>query len=486
MLRFSSLVTIGLGAVLTFLIVTLGYRLNLSWEVPVGRVKVVSERTRDILADTQGTIRISCFMDRRHPLFRPVSRLLLGLRRASRSVAGAEISVTYVDPRWDLSRASQLAAAGVPENALLFERQRRRLIVSLDDMLTLPSPLQEGESERQRWKGSHSQVFRGERVCAAAIARLSLPYERSVVYWLRGHGEARYDDYDPLRGFSDIARELKRDGFELRELALPGLTQIPDTGQLLVIAGPRRALAREEILLVDAYLQRGGRILYLVAQGVQTGLEPLLENWGIRVTPLIAASSHTLSGTDVVITDFSDHVITRNLNNAAVVFGSASCLEAVEEIAKTASADRPRVTLLASTGPDGWGESRPTVFPRQFDAQGEEHGSYSVAAASERGGNISRDVAFKPTRLCVIGEADFVMNGMLASQANANRDFFLNAVAWLAGIDVGTASSVGGDAIFVTGFTRHQWLIFMVWAAVVVPSFVFILFLLVTPRLRRR
>ena len=142
MLRFSSLVTIGLGAVLTFLIVTLGYRLNLSWEVPVGRVKVVSERTRDILADTQGTIRISCFMDRRHPLFRPVSRLLLGLRRASRSVAGAEIPVTYVDPRWDLSRASQLAAAGVPENALLFERQRRRLIVSLDDMLTLPSPLQ--------------------------------------------------------------------------------------------------------------------------------------------------------------------------------------------------------------------------------------------------------------------------------------------------------------------------------------------------------
>ena len=259
-LRASSLLAIGLGAVLTLLAVTLAYRLNLTWEVPVGRVMQVSERTRDVLADTQGSLRISCFMDRRHPMFRPVSRLLRGLRHASRSVAGAEIAIHYVDPRWDLARAGQLAALGVPENALLFERQRRRIVVTLDEMLTRQSLLraqEEGRSQDNKELG----VFRGESVCASAISRLALPYDRSVVYWLQGHGEVRFDDYDELRGFSDIAREMKRDGFELKELALPGLTRVPEDCHVLVIAGARYALKAEELRVLDAYLQRGGRLL---------------------------------------------------------------------------------------------------------------------------------------------------------------------------------------------------------------------------------
>jgi len=484
-LRASSLLAIALGAALTFLAVALAYRVNLTWEVPVGRVRVVSDRTRDVLADTQGTIRIACFMDRRHPMFRPVSRLLQGLRRTSRSVAGAEIVVEYVDPRWDLTRAGQLAAWGVPESALLFERQRRRIVVPLDEMLTPRSPLQNQELQRSGGRGTGLGVFRGESVCSAAIARLSLPHERSLVYWLQGHGEARFDDYDELRGFSDIARELKRDGFELRGLALPGLGQMPDDGHVLVIAGARQALAVEEVRLIDAYLQRGGRLLYLAMPRVKTGLEPVLERWGIRLTPFIAASPRTLSGAEVVVTVFADHVVTRNLNNASVVFGLASCLEAVTDPAVTAGADRPQVTLLAQTEADGWGEAHPEVFPRNFDAQSELRGPVAVAAVSERGGNVAKDVAFKPTRLCVIGETDFVMNAILATRANANRDLFMNAVSWLAGIDVGTAPSLGGDATLVTGFSRRQWVAFMVWSAAAVPACVFLVFTLVSLRVRR-
>jgi len=108
-----------------------------------------------------------------------------------------------------------------------------------------------------------------------------------------------------------------------------------------------------------------------------------------------------------------------------------------------------------------------------------------VAAVSERGGNVAKDVAFKPTRLCVIGETDFVMNGTLSARANANRDLFMNAVSWLAGIDVGTAPSLGGDATLVTGFARRQWLAFMFWAAVAVPTCVFLVFIVMSLRMRR-
>jgi hypothetical protein len=484
-LRSSSCLAVVLGAVLAFLVVALAYHLNLTWEVSVGKVRVVSERTRDVLADTQGSIKVSCFMDRRHPMFRPVSRLLRGISQASRSVAGAEIAVEYVDPRWDLTRAGQLAALGVPENALLFERQRRRIVVTLDEMLTQRSPLRADEERGSHDKNAGLGVFRGEMVCTAAISRLALPYERAVVYWLQGHGEARFDDYDELRGFSDIARELKRDGFELRALSLPGLKQIPADCHVLVIAGASHALAAEELNLLEAFLHRGGRLLYLAAPRATTGVEKILEKWGIRLMPFFAASSQTLSGQEVVISSFADHVVTRNLNNASVVFGYATCLEVVTDPLVAVGADRPKATLLAQTGAEGWGESQPDVFPRHFDVQNELRGPVAVAAVSERGGNVAKDVAFKPTRVCVIGETDFVMNGTLASRANANRDLLMNAVSWLAGVDTGTAPSLGGDATLVTGFARRQWVVFMLWSAVAVPGCVFLLFSLVSLRMRR-
>ncbi len=484
-LRATSLLAIALAGVLSVLVAVLAYRLNLTWEVSVGSVHLVSDRTRDVLADTQGTIKIACFMDRRHPLFRPVSRLLRGLRQASRSVAGAEIVIEYVDPRWDLTRAGQLASWGVPENALVFERQRRKIVVTLDEMLSKPSALRENGGLPERAGEASAGVFRGEMVCASAVARLSLPYERSIVYWLQGHGEARFDDYDELKGFSDIARDVKRNGFEIRPLTLSGLSQIPSDCHVLVVAGARYELAAEEIGLIEAFLQRGGRLMCLERPRVTTGLEPVLEKWGIRLTPFVATSSKTLSGQDVVVSSFADHVITRSLANTSVVFGSPLCLEAVSEAPGSGAADRPKVTLLASTDSDGWGESHPEVFPRHFDVQSEPRGPVAVAAVSERGAAVSKDVAYKPTRICVIGETDFVMNGTLATRANANRDFFLNAVSWLAGIDTGSATSLGGDATLVTGFSRRQWALFALWSAAGVPAVFLAVFMLVSFRMRR-
>jgi hypothetical protein len=483
-LQNSTLLAIVLGGVLCVLVVALGYYTALTWEVNVGKVTQVSARTRDILADTQGSIRITCFMDRRHPMFRPVSRLLRGLRQASRSVAGADIVIQYVDPRWDLARAGQLAAQKVPENALLLERQRRRLVVTLDEMIAQRSLLRTREELNAR---NHRElgVFRGESVCAAAIARLALPFERAIVYWIQGHGEVRFDDYDELHGFSDIARELNRGGFDLKPLTLPGLNRIPDDCHVLVIAGARYALNAEEIALLDGFLQNGGRLLYLAAPHVTTGIEDVLAKWGVKLLPLFAVGPQTLSGQEVVLSNFADHVITRELKNASLVFNNARCIQTLNETSAPTGADRPKVTLLASTDADGWGESHPHVFPRQFDPQTELPGPVAVAAVSERGGSVAKDVAFRPTRLCVIGETDFVMNGMLASRASANRDFFVNAMAWLAGIDMGSAPSLGGDATLVTGFTRREWVLFMVGAAGVIPLCVFLVFCLTSRRSRR-
>lgn len=467
-LKATSLLAVLLGAVFCFLIIAIGFWFDIAWEIPVGGVRVVSQRTRDILADTQGRIKITCFMDRRSPAARPAARLLRGLAAASRGVAGAEIDLEYIDPHWDLARSAQLVARGVPENSLEFEHQHRRIVV----------PLVEAAS------GEGNDVFVGERACASAISRLALPHRQLKIYWLQGHSEARFDDYDEFRGFSDIAHELKRDGFLLEGLTLVGLREVPSDCSVLVIAGARRALAPTEVKQVESYLERGGCLLYMVASGELSGCEELLKKWGIEVTGFTAVSERTLSGNDIVISNFSDHAITRNLDNASVVFGLTTCLNVIDLSGEDKSVDLTRSMKLAESDETGWGELHPEKYPRRFDPSTDLPGPVTVAAVAERGGLVSRDVAYKPTRICVFGDVDFVMNRVLASRANANRDLFMNAVGWLAGVSVGSSSSMGGDATLATGFDRSDWVSSMAWSVLFIPLGVLMLFWLAAFRRR--
>jgi hypothetical protein len=158
-----------------------------------------------------------------------------------------------------------------------------------------------------------------------------------------------------------------------------------------------------------------------------------------------------------------------DFRNASVVFGGPSCLELVLNPSPK-EGDRPQVLALALTDEQGWGESEPDLLPRQFNPQrGELKGPVTVVALTERGAFVAKDVAYTATRICVIGETDFVMNGTLGYRANANRDFFLNMLSWLSGIDAVTASSLGGDAMLVTGFERRDWYVLMGWAVVGLP-----------------
>ena len=165
-----------------------------------------------------------------------------------------------------------------------------------------------------------------------------------------------------------------------------------------------------------------------------------------------------------MVNTFARHATTLDLANASVVFGTPACLELVSS-SSPKEGDHPQAMALALTDEGGWGESTPDLWPRQFNPQrGELKGPVTLVAVTERGAFVAQDVAYTATRICVIGETDFVMNGILAHRANANRDFFLNILSWLAGIDAVTASSLGGDAMLVTGFDRRDWYVLMGWA----------------------
>ena len=60
---------------------------------------------------------------------------------------------------------------------------------------------------------------------------------------------------------------------------------------------------------------------------------------------------------------------------------------------------------------------------------------------------MKSDLAIRPARMVVLGDPSFFRNASLSSRANANRDFFLNSVAWLAGLDVSGATGIAGNVM---------------------------------------
>lgn len=452
--RLSSVVVTVLAFVFACLAAAVALRLDFVFELPLrSGAETTSARTRQILAETHGEVHVTCFLARRAPEFRVVSRLLRGLELTARSMAGVDLDVEYVDPRWELGRAVDLVRTGAEEGSLVFRRGNRRVVVPVSDIFA-------GATSNVVSVG-RGGVLGGEAACASALQRLSLPALRETVYWTTGHGEASYTSYDPIGGMSDIARDLRRDGYRLGELDLTASTAVPDDCAALVVAGAREPFSKVESARLEGWLRAGGRLLVLAAAGPNAGVGALLANLGVKVLPFQVVSPRTLSGSDVVVRDFAEHAVTRPLIGGTAVFGGAVALAATSSV----QTEGVVYTELARTDASAWGESEPSVRPWTRDATSEPGGPLPLVVAVERGGDVAKEVALRPMRLVVVGDASFVSNGALALRGNANRDIFLNSLAWLAGLDALTASRMPGNAV-TTGMDRAGWFRFGLIAVV--------------------
>lgn len=435
-LRVSTGAVFALALAFAVLSVHVANRLDVIVEFPAsGLASELSSRTRGILADSSGEITVTGFLSRNDARFRPLGHLLRTFRAVSASLSGARFEIRFVDPRWDVAAAERLAARGVTEDSLLFEKGRRFVVLPLKDGC-------------------------GERLCASAIRRLTPPPLRRNIYWTVGHGEAALDGYG-LYGLSDIARELTREGYRNAPIDLTTTAAVPNDCALVVVSGPRDGFARVELDRLDAYLRAGGRLLVLLGSADETGLASLLATWGLKAVPASVATAKTLTGSDVVVSSFSDHPVSAPLRGSRILLERPTAFEPSAAVTSGAGVDRIGFSALAAS-----------------------NGSV-LAASVERGSEAGDDLAIRPTRIIAVGDATFALNGALAARANANRDFILNSVAYLAGTDV---SGVGGTetGILVSGLDRAARLRLVAVTVAGVPTAVFLLLACVTLRRRLR
>ncbi len=414
-----------LSLVVAVLFVILAWRLDTTLDIPVeGGELRFSPRTRHILSDARGSLTVTAFLSRKDPRFRTVSHFLRSLRREAEMGVGVSLRLAYVDPRWDVGAAARFVRLGVPAGSVVFESGRHRVAIPLDESF-------------------------GERVTASAILRLTMPPQRRVVCWTTGHGEFDFDDYGPF-GLSDMARELARDGYRNEHLDLAAPSGVPADCALVVVAGAKDGFARAELDRIGAYLKSGGRMLVL-ANGVTGGVASLLPEWGVRPLAASAMTARTLTGTDVVTSEFSDHVISAPLQGSQVVLG------------------RP-ILLAPSAAADLGGGADQIDFSPLVRA-----GEAVLAAVVERGARAGSDTILRPTRIAVVGDASFVLNAGLETGANANRDFFLNCAAYLSGTDALTSGGADADMLS-SGMDRGQRRVFALVLTIALPLALLLVF----------
>jgi len=334
------------------------------------------------------------------------------------------LRVAWVDPDRSPARVEALQKRFpiTEPNVVIFAIGDRARVIAEREWIEL----EPSSPEATRQAPPRRRSFNGEAAFTAALQALTSG-KAPIVYYLEGFGERSPESPDPLSSLARLDRLIRQDNIETRRLPLDEQHRIPEDADAILIAGPRRHMPQPILDAIQQYLENSGRAVILLDHSARTGLEGLLQRWGVRVgDEMVVDPARTLTGQEILLSVYPPHEITAPLARYGLcVFYRPRPVEAIERLT---DADRPQVAPLALTTDKGWAESHPEARPIRFDPAEDRRGPIAFAAAVERGAAGGLDVGWRPTRLVIFGDAEFVCDRSLSG---ANGDFFINALRWV-------------------------------------------------------
>jgi hypothetical protein len=260
--------------------------------------------------------------------------------------------------------------------------------------------------------------FNGEQAFTSMLLALSSSQPLKA-YFLQGHGEPSLAE-TATDGYQKFASVLGENYIGLTNLNWISDAGVPMDCNLLVIAGPKKALGETELKQISQYLHEGGRLLMLFdykSQGHPTGLEPIMQNWGVTVgDDIVTDPEHSKSkGYDLVVNQFKNHPAVNSLSQVQL-----QLLLPRPIIAQPGqSANAPEVRELFGTSPDATLMVNRSEPPHQ----------YPIAVAVEQKPVAGTIAPRGSTRIVVVGDSFLWDNQVI--EAGGNRDFLNSAVNWL-------------------------------------------------------
>jgi ABC-type uncharacterized transport system len=262
-------------------------------------------------------------------------------------------------------------------------------------------------------------AFNGEVMFTSKL--LALAHAQPLkAYFLQGHGESSLTDTEDS-GFAKFGLALAQNDLVVNNLELLGDTDVPMDCSLLIIAAPIKRFEIPELQKIDKYLAQGGRLFALFNYASirqPTGLEPILQKWGVNVLSTYVKDPQNSVGDQVVVVrEFNPKTFVNPLTQLALEMVLPRPITKVDW--ENPPANAPQVDELVLSGENSALANDPSAAPR----------SYPLIAAIEQKTVAGISNPRGNTRIVVAGDSLFLDNQVI--EAGANRDFVNYAVNWL-------------------------------------------------------
>jgi hypothetical protein len=378
---------------------------------------VLSERTVNVLRSLTNHVSVTLYYDRKDDFYPDIVALLNEYR-----LANPRLSIRTVDYVRDAGEAEKVKEqyklnSEADKNLVIFDCDGRIKIAPGDGLTqyTLKQIPNEKEREFQR----KPVAFDGELAFTSMLLALENP-KPLMAYFLQGHDEPALDDSGDY-GYLKFGSLLAQNYIALTNLQLLGDSTVPMDCNLLIIAAPDRSLSELELQKIDQYLAQGGRLLALFNYASikhPTGLEPILQRWGVNVpAEVVQDPKNTITGQDVIVRRFSQSPIVNPLAQLSLQMVLPRPVESVKWQNPPAHAPQVEELAFSSENSTLMGDSAepPHSYPLMVAVE-----QKPVAGVANPRGN---------TRIIVVGDSIFLNNHYILGGANA--DFAGYAVNWL-------------------------------------------------------
>ena len=270
-----------------------------------------------------------------------------------------------------------------------------------------------------------------------------------TVYFLTGHGEhtivATGNTTTDQGSYSTVSGSLVRERYDTQTLDLSKVSSITISGTTtLVIAGPQKPLANQELTKISDFLARGGRLMILAdppfqntslsdGQATIASLNKLLAPYGASFgTGVILDQASAQAGSDpsvLLVNQYQSSTITQKFNGFNALFYIADAVYTDQPVITDTNTTRAPLLLSSSTSAI---YTALNSAGTALDPNKSTPGPFNLGATLDYGTAGSADVTpgHKHTRIVVYGDSDFAADAVLNPQY-VNSDLFLNSVDWL-------------------------------------------------------
>src|SRR3984885_12454788 len=300
--------------------------------------------------------------------------------------------------------------------------------------------------------GAHKEEAKSlsEEEITGALIRSLKGGERNACF-LSGSGEHGLDDSGG-NGFSILKEALERNNYKTRAVNLaqpaaatePGAAptigqvqeakvEIPKDCTVLVAGGATLAYSPAEVAAIKAYIESGGRALFMLDTPLRIGpregtenpdLVKLLAEWGVSADNDLALDTSGVGGIFglgpevAMITNYESQPVVREFKE-----GVPTAIP-LSRTFKINSAGKVTVDKLLATSDSSFAA---TNVSGPIDPKKGIKGPLVLAAA----GTYNTGNPSDPGRFVVYGSSMWAANNFLGSRSISNRDLALNTINWL-------------------------------------------------------